>query len=88
MLALQLYIQGQEVDLYEDESVTLVQSIQDVKDIEKVFTDFTRTFSVPASKINNKIFQHFYNYHIIGFDARKKFEAVLELNHGLLKKEK
>ena len=72
MLALQLYIQGQEIDLYEDESVTLVQSIQDVKDIEKVFTDFTRTFSVPASKVNNKIFQHFYNYHIIGFDARKK----------------
>ena len=64
MLALQLYIQGQEIDLYEDESVTLVQSIQDVKDIEKVFTDFTRTFSVPASKVNNKIFQHFL-YHLV-----------------------
>ena len=88
MLALQLYIQGQEVDLYEDESVTLVQSIQDVKDIEKVFTDFTRTFSVPASKINNKIFQHFYNYHIIGFDARKKITAELYLNYELFKKGK
>ena len=77
MLNLQLYIEGQEVDLFQDESVVLTQTIQDVKDIEKVFTDFSRTFSVPASKINNKIFQHFYNYHIIGFDARKKKDAEL-----------
>ena len=78
MLNLQLYIEGQEVDLFKDESVTLTQSLQDVKDIEKVFTDFSRTFSVPASRTNNKIFGHFYNYHIVGessFDARKKKTA-------------
>lgn len=88
MLSLQLYIENKQVDLYQDESVTLVQSIQDVRDIEKVFTDFTRTFSVPASKTNNKIFQHFYNYHIIGFDARKKIEAKLFLNNELFKEGK
>lgn len=88
MLSLKLYIENKQVDLYEDESVTLVQSIQDVRDIEKVFTDFTRTFSVPASKTNNKIFQHFYNYHIIGFDARKKIEAKLFLNNELFKEGK
>jgi len=88
MLTLQLYIENKQVDLYDDESVTLVQSIQDVRDIEKVFTDFTRTFSVPASKTNNRIFQHFYNYHIIGFDARKKIEAKLFLNNELFKEGK
>jgi len=88
MLNLQLYIEGQEVDLYEDESVTLTQTLQDVKDIEKVFTDFSRTFNVPASKINNKIFKHFYNYHIIGFDARKKKDAELYLNYKPFKKGK
>lgn len=88
MLNLQLYIEGQEVDLFQDESVVLTQTIQDVKDIEKVFTDFSRTFSVPASKINNKIFQHFYNYHIIGFDARKKKDAELYLNYKLFRKGK
>ena len=55
MLNLQLYVEGQEIDLFDDESVTLTQSIQDVMDIEKVFTDFSRTFNVPASKTNNKI---------------------------------
>ncbi len=86
MLNLQLFIEDQEVDLFKDESVTLTQALQDVKDIEKVFTDYSRTFSVPASKINNKIFKHFYNYHIIGFDARKKKSAELFLNYKPFKK--
>lgn len=88
MLNIQLYIEGQEIDLYQDESITLTQSLQDIKDIEKVFTDFSRTFNVPASKINNKIFKHFYDYHIIGFDARKKKDAEIYLNYKLFKKGK
>ena len=95
MLKLQLYIKNldvssafEQVELFDDESVELTQKIQDVRDIEKVFTDFTKTFSVPASKKNNKLFKHFYNYNILDFDARKKFEAVLHLNHQPFKKGK
>lgn len=88
MLNLQLYIEGQQVDLFDDESVTLTQTIQNVMDIEKVFTDFSKTFSVPASKINNKIFKHFHNPFIAGFDARFKKEAELHLNYKLFKKGK
>jgi hypothetical protein len=91
MLQIQLYIENdsgvlQEVELYSDESINLTQSIQDVRDIEKVLTDFSRTFSVPASKNNNKVFKHFYNYHIDGFDARKKKVAELHLNYKPFKK--
>ena len=88
MLQLQLYVEGQQVDLFDDESVSITQSIQDVRDIEKVFTDFSRTFNVPASKNNNKIFKHFHNYHIIGFDARRKVNAALYLNHQFFKEGK
>ena len=93
MLALKLYVANQDgvltqVDLFKDESVTLTQSIQDVRDIEKVFTDFSKTFSVPASKLNNKVFQHFYNYNIEGFDARVKRDAELYLNDDLFRKGK
>ena len=35
MLSIQLFIENNQVDLYDDESVTLVQSIQDVRDLEK-----------------------------------------------------
>ena len=53
--------------------VSLTQTIQNVKDIAKVFTEFTQTFSVPASSVNNKIFKHYYNFDISGgFDARNK----------------
>lgn len=93
MIQIQLYIENdqgvlEEVELYKDESVTLTQSIQDIKDIEKVFTDYSKTFNVPASKINNKFFKHFYNYFIEGFDARKKKRAELHLNYKPFKKGK
>ena len=88
MLNLQLFIEDQEVDLFQDESVTLIQTIQDIRDIEKVFTDFSRSFNIPASKTNNKLFKHFYDYHIIGFDARKKIKAELFLNYKSFKKGK
>ena len=82
MQELQLYIEGQRVDMFSDESVTITQSIQNVKDISKIFTDFSKTFSLPASNTNNKIFKHYYNFDITGgFDARKKKSATIELNN-------
>ena len=59
MLQIQLYIEGKQVELYKDESISLTQSIQDIRDISKIFTDFTRTFNVPASKNNNKYLSTF-----------------------------
>jgi hypothetical protein len=81
-MIIQLYIAGQRVELFKDESVTITDSIQNVKDIDKVFTSFSQSFSVPASKSNNKLFKHYYNFDIIdGFDARKKVDAIIELNN-------
>ena len=81
MRRLQLYIGTERVDLFKDETVSLTQTIKNVKDLKKVFTEFTQTFSVPASSVNNKIFKHYYNFDISnGFDARKKQTARLELN--------
>jgi len=91
MQKLQLYIQGQRVDLFKDESVSFTQTLQNVKDISKIFTEFTKTFAVPASKVNNKIFTHYYNFDIDDtFDARSKVPSKLELNdlpfkEGMLK---
>ncbi len=82
MQEIQLYIQGEQVELFKDESVSITQSIQNVKDIAKVFTEFTKSFTVPASKKNNRIFKHYYNYDIVGgFDARKKVSSTIELNY-------
>ena len=81
MQELQLYIESDRLDLFKDETVSLTQTIQNVKQIDKLFTAFTKTFSVPASKTNNKIFQHYYNFNIVdGYDARKKKAGRIELN--------
>jgi len=75
--------------MFKDESVSITQSIKNVKDVEKIFTEFTKTFTLPASKTNNKIFKHYYNFDIIGgFDARIKKDATLELNYLPFKKGK
>ena len=58
MQKLQLYIEGNRIDLFKDETVSITQTIQNIKDIAKVFTSFTKTFSVPASSTNNKLFKH------------------------------
>lgn len=69
------------MDMFKDESVSLTQTIQNVRDIGKVFTNFTKTFSLPASKDNNKVFQHYYNFNIVdGYDGRVKKNATIELN--------
>jgi len=69
------------VDLFNDENVTLTQVIQDVRDIDKVFTDYSQTFSLPASRVNNKLFQHWYNPDVNGFDSNIQSDAIIELNY-------
>lgn len=82
MQKLQVYISGERIDLFKDEQVSISLSQQDVKDPAKIFAEFTKTFTIPASKTNNKIFDHYYNFNIInGFDARNKVSANIELNN-------
>ena len=69
------------LDIFSEESVNITNSIQDIRDIAKVFTDFTQQFSLPASSPNNLIFKHYYNFDIIGgYDARVKREALIKIN--------
>ena len=71
------------LDLFKDETISLTQTIQDVKDPGKIFTNFSKTFSLPASKTNNKFFKHYQNFiqsQDFSYDARKKSIAKIELN--------
>ena len=81
MQVLELYINNTRVDLFEDESVTITDTIQNIKDISKVFTAFSQQFNLPASKTNNKLFKHYYNFDIDrGFDGRFTQNALIKLN--------
>ncbi len=77
------------LDLFEDESVTITDSIKNVKDIGKIFTPFSQQFNVPASKHNSKIFRHYEDSDITNsFDARYKVDALIKLNGSDYKKGK
>ena len=67
--------------MFKDESITLTQNITDVKRLDAVLTDYSRSFTVPASKTNNQIFKHFYNYYIDGYNSKIKKLADLHLNY-------
>ena len=78
----QLFINNEEVDVFEDGSINIVSSIKDLRDPAKLFADYSRNFNLPATSRNNKVFKHYYNYDIVdGFDARKSIEAVIEVNN-------
>jgi hypothetical protein len=78
-----IYVDGiaKRLELFKDETISITSSIQDVNDISKVFTDFSQSFTVPASDSNNSIFKHWYENSIDnGFDSRKKVNAYIELD--------
>ena len=60
MRTVQVYIEGQRLDLFQDETISVTSKQQDIQDISKVFTDFSQSFSVPSTPSNDAIFQHFY----------------------------
>jgi len=86
MYKVDLYIDGQRADLFQDENIEMNLSVQNIKDISKVFGDFTNSFSIPASKANNKIFKHYYNVDVYGgFDAKLRVDAFIEVNSNLFR---
>tara|TARA_R110001599_G_scaffold174256_1_gene366213 strand:+ start:506 stop:2935 length:2430 start_codon:yes stop_codon:yes gene_type:complete len=81
MQQVQLYINDKRVEMFDYESVSITDSLKNVKDVSKIFTEYSQTFSLPASRVNNKAFSHYYNSDIEdGFDARIRVPAKLELN--------
>jgi len=86
MIVVGLYIYDEQgnarrIELFSDEKISVTSSVQDISDISKVFTDFSQSFTVPATPINNAIFKHWYENDVEnGFDARKRKSAYIELD--------
>jgi len=85
MTSVEIYIKiGTEfkrIDLFKDEKISLTSSVQNINDLSKVFTDYTQSFTIPASKNNNLIFNYWNESGINdGFDQRIRYDAIIELN--------
>lgn len=82
MRTVQLYVNDERLDLFKDEEIQVSSSIQNVADISKVFTDFTQTFTVPASKRNNEILKYYYESALDnGFEANVRVDARIDIDY-------
>ena len=78
---IEIYIGTDRVDTFKDEDVNITLNVQNIQDISKVFADYTQSFSVPASRINNNLFKHYYNADVSGgFSASQRQSATILLN--------
>ena len=59
MRSVQVYVEGQRLELFKDEQITIQSEQQNIKDIQSVKTDYSQTFTIPTTPNNNKIFKHF-----------------------------
>jgi hypothetical protein len=83
---IEVYIGSEKLDTFKDEDVNIRLSLQNVKDISKLFIDYTQNFQVPASKTNNSVFKHYYNADISGgFQASLRQDATMFVNKELFR---
>jgi hypothetical protein len=69
------------IELFADETISVTSSIQNFNDLGKIFTDYSKSFTVPASAVNNKIFSYWYENAVSdGFDQRKKYFGRIEID--------
>lgn len=83
MVALYIYVDGiaKRIELFEDEKISVTSSVQDIADVSKAKTDFTQSFTIPASTTNNEIFKHWYESSLDGgFDHRVKYNGYIEVD--------
>lgn len=69
------------LDLFKDEKISVTSQLQNANDLAKLYTDYSQSFNVPASKKNNAIFSHWYESSVDdGYDHRIRYEGYIEVD--------
>lgn len=77
------------IELFNDEKISVTSSIASANDVGKVFTDYSQSFTVPASDHNNSIFRHWYESEVDnGFLHGQRYNGYIEINTILFKEGK
>lgn len=77
------------LDLSENESIKIVDAIQDARDLNKITSAYSQQFNLPATAKNNIFFSRWFNYSVVnGFDARFKVDATITIAGFTFKKGK
>jgi hypothetical protein len=75
------YENSERLELFNDETINLTSTVQNVQDISKTFTDFSQSFTIPANDHNNRILQHFYQSDVNAlFDYNLRLDSFIEID--------
>lgn len=83
MVGIFIYIDGVAygIELFKDETISVTSSVQNFNEIGKIFTDYSKSFTIPASAHNNKIFKYWYENALDnGYDHRIKYYGYIEID--------
>jgi hypothetical protein len=56
-----LIANGEQLDLFKDEAITISNNVTGLFDVDILPSDFSRTITLPGTKINNAFFEHVYD---------------------------
>lgn len=77
---------AKQIDLFDDEVINVTSSIQNINDISKVFTDYSQSFTIPASKNNNETFRHWYENEVDnGFNQLIRYDGYIEIDDEIFR---
>lgn len=87
--SVRIFVEGMVLDLFDDETISVNSSVQNINDISKVYTDFSQGFSIPATKNNNRIYQYFYESDVDStIDQNIRRSAVIEIDNTFFRRGK
>lgn len=76
-----VFVEGRELDLFSDENIEVTSTIQNIQDISKTFTDFSQSFTIPTSPVNNAIWQYFYENALnSSINYQERLEGYIEID--------
>ena len=69
------------LDMFKDETLSFTSKLNDIEKLSNVFSDFSQSFTVPASPNNNRILKYYYDIdYENGYNANLQIPCYLELN--------
>ena len=82
------------VELFSEEEITISSTMKNFNDMSKLFADFSKVFTIPATPYNNTIFKHWYENSVgetdlnnpidlvpgTGFDHRITYDGYIEID--------
>ena len=76
-----IFVEGRKLDLFNDETIEVNSTIQNIQDISKTFTDFSQSFTIPTSANNNAIWEYFYENSLnSSINYQERLDGYIEID--------